>query len=77
MHTGNSFKIRYFERALSKILKKVDFIFLLNPVPFNGRSYQKQKGSGTSDQLLLRSQMKSRKILLFVIYYLTKFDDVM
>ena len=77
MHTGNSFKIRYFERALSKILKKVDFIFLLNPVPFNGRSYQKQKGSGTSDQLLLRSQMKSRKIILFVIYYLTKFDDVM
>ena len=37
---------------------------------------QKQKGSGTSDQSLLRSRNKFRKILLFVIYYLTRFDDV-
>ena len=45
-------KITYFERGLSKSLKKVNF-FLSNPVPFNGQSYQKQKGSGTGDQLLL------------------------
>ena len=77
MHTGNSFKIRYFERALSKILKKVDFIFLLNPVPFNGRSYQKQKGSGNIDQSLFRLRKKFKDISLFVVYYLTKFDDVM
>ena len=37
-------KIRYFERGLSKTLKK---LFLLNPVPFNGQNYQKQKGPGT------------------------------
>ena len=69
-------KIRYFERGSSKSFKKVNFIFLLNPVPFNGQSYLKQKGFGTSDQSLFRSQNKFRKIPLFVIYYLTKFDDV-
>ena len=35
-------KIRYFERGLSKNLKKVNFIFPLNPVPFHGQSYQKK-----------------------------------
>ena len=39
-------KIRYFERGLSKGLKKVNFIFLSNPIP------------------------------LLVMYYMTKFDDV-
>ena len=42
----------------------------------NGQSYQKQKGPGTSDQLLFRSQNKFRNIPLLVMYYLTKFDDV-
>ena len=40
-------------------------------------SYQKQKGPGTSHQSLFRSQNKFRKIPLFVIYYLTKIDDIM
>ena len=70
-------KIRYFERGLSKSLEKVDFIFLLSQVPFNGQSNQKQKGSETSDQSLFRLQNKFRKIPLFVIYYLTNFVDVM
>ena len=60
-----------------KALKKLTLFFLSNPVPFNGQSYQKQKGSGTSDQSLLKSRNNFRKIRLFVIYYLTKFDDVM
>ena len=47
-------KIRYFERALSKSLKKVNFIFSCEPIPFNGESYQKQKGPGTSGQSLFR-----------------------
>ena len=59
-----------------KALKKLTLFFLSNPVPFNGQSYQKQKGSGTSHQSLFRPQNKFRKIPLFVIYYLTKFDDV-
>ena len=43
-------KLRYFERRLSKILKKVNFIFLSNPVLFDGQSYQKQKVPGASYQ---------------------------
>ena len=68
-------KVGYFERGFSKSLKKGNFIFL-NPVPFNGQYYQKQKGPGTSDQLLFRLQNKFRKSPLLVMYYLTKFDDV-
>ena len=59
-----------------KALKKLTLFFLSNPVPFNGQSYQKQKGPGTSDQLLFRLQKKFRKIPLLAIFYLTKFDDV-
>ena len=36
-----------------KALKKLTLFFLSNPAPFNGQNYQKQKGSGTSDQSLL------------------------
>ena len=60
-----------------KVFKKLSLFFLSKPVPFNGQSYQKQKGSGTSDQPLFKSRNKFRKIPLFVIYYLTKLDDVM
>ena len=60
-----------------KPLKKSTLFFLPNPVPFNGQSYQNQKGPGTSDQLLFRLQNKYRKISLFVMYYVTKFDDVL
>ena len=59
-----------------KALKKLTLFFLLNPVPFNGQSYQKQKGPETSNQSLFRLQNKLRKITLLVIYYLTKFDDI-
>ena len=70
-------KIRYYERELSKSLKKVNFIFSFEPSPFNGQSYQKQKRPGTSDQLIFRLRNKFRKIPLLVMYYLNKFDDVM
>ena len=59
-----------------KPLKKSTLFFLPNPVPFNVESYQQQKGPGTSDQSLLRLQNMFTKIPLLVIYYLTKFDDV-
>ena len=59
-----------------KALKKLTLFFLSNPVSFNGQNYQKQKGSGTSDQSLFRLQNKFIYIPLFVIYYLTKFDYV-
>ena len=67
-------KLSYFERGLSKSLKKVTSFFLPNPVPFNRENYQ--KGTGTIDQLLFRLRKKFRKIPLLVMYYLTKFDDV-
>ena len=70
-------KVRYFERGLSKSLKKGNFIFFLsNPVSFNRQNYQKQKVPGTSDQSLFRLQSKFRKIPLLIMYCLTKFDDV-
>ena len=69
-------KVRYFERGLSKSLKKVTSFVLSNPVPFNRQNHQKQKGPGTSDQWLFRLQNKFRKIPLRVMYYLAKFDDV-
>ena len=40
------------------------------------QSYQKQMGPGASDQSLSRLQKKSKKMSLLVIYYLTKFDDI-
>ena len=33
-----------------KALKKLTLFVLLSPVPFNGQRYEKNKGSGTSDQ---------------------------
>ena len=59
-----------------KALKNVISFVLSNLVPFNRQNYQKQKGPGTSDQLLFRLPNKFRKIPLLVMYYLTKFDDV-
>ena len=47
----------------------------LNPVSFNGQSYQEQKEPGTSSQFF-RLQDKFRQIPLLVIHYLTKFDDI-
>ena len=60
-----------------KALKNLTLFFLLNPVPFNEQSYQKQKESGTSHQSLFWSQNKFKKVPLLVIYYLIKFDDMM
>ena len=64
-------KIGYFERGLSKSLKKIKFFFLLNPVSFNGKYCEKEKGLGNSDQSLCRLQNMSRKIILLVMHYLT------
>ena len=60
-----------------KALKKLTLFFLLSPVFFNGQNYQKQKGSGTSDQSLIRLENNFKNIPLFIIYYLTKFSGVM
>ena len=59
-----------------KAFKKLTLFFLLNPAPFSGQKYQKQKGPATSDQSLFRLENKFRKISLLVIHYLTKLNDV-
>ena len=59
-----------------KSLKKLTLFFLADPVSFNEQNYQKQE-SGTSGQLLFRLPNKFKNIPLIVIYYLTKFHDVM
>ena len=69
-------KVRYFERGLSKSLKKVSSFFLLNPVPFSRENYQKQKEPGTGDQSQFRLRKKFRKNPSLIMQYLTKFDDV-
>ena len=69
-------KITYFEKGYQRALKKLTLFFLLNQVSFNGQSCQKQKEPGTSDQSLFRLQSKFRKIPLLVLYYLTKFGDI-
>ena len=69
-------KIRYFERRLSKSLKKLTLFFPSNPALFHGQGNEKQKVPGTSNQSLFRLQFKFRKISLLKIYHLTKFDDV-
>ena len=63
------FKISYFESEL--------FTFSLKHSPFYWAKLSNTKGSGTSDQSLFRLENKFKNILLFVIYYLTKSDDVM
>ena len=63
-----------YQKALKK--KKVTSFVLLNPVSFNRQNFQKQRGPGTSDQWLFRLQNKFRKISLLVMYYQSKFDDV-
>ena len=77
LHARNSFKKEdILKEDYQKVLKKLTIYFLLNPVPFNGQSHQKQKGPETSDQLLFKLQNKFRKIPLLVMYYLTKFDHI-
>ena len=50
-----------------KPFKQSTLFFLLNPIPFNEQSYQKQKLPGTSAQSLFRLQNKFRKILIYIL----------
>ena len=59
-----------------KALKKVTSFLLSSQIPFNRQNYQKQMGPGTSDKWLFRLRNKFRKVPSLVMYYLTKFDDV-
>ena len=54
-----------------KALKKLTLFFLSNPVPFIGQEYEKQKGPGSSDQLLFMVT----KLLTFTFYFVI-FRDI-
>ena len=64
LHAGTSFKNKIFWKRIINYepLKKLTLFFLLNPVPFNGQCYKKQKGLGTSDQYLFKLWNKFKKI---------------
>ena len=55
-------KWNVFKDDYQKILKKLTLFFPFNPVPFGEQSYQRKKGSGTSDQLLLWLKNKFKNI---------------
>ena len=71
-------KIKHFEIELLKRLKRVNFIFLINLVPFNGKDYKKQKRPETSYLPTFRFHNKCTKIYLLVnktCSHLSKIDD--
>ena len=59
-----------------KFFKKLTLFSLSDPVPLKEQIQKKQKESGASDQSLFRLGNKFRNIRIVVMYYLTKFDDV-
>ena len=59
-----------------KGLEKVTSFFPSHLAPFNGQNCKKQKEPRTTDQSFFGLQNKFRKIPLLVVYYLTKFDDL-
>ena len=59
LHARNLFKNKIFWK---RIIKKPVTLFLpLNPVPFNGPSSQKQKGTGTKDKVTLQITKEVQK----------------
>ena len=61
-------KVRYFERGLSKSLKKGKLFFLSNPVPFNSQNYQKN-GPGTSEPVAIQvtKQVQKNSFISYVL----------
>ena len=62
-------KTRYFERGLSKNLKKLSSLFSFASCLFYGQDYVKQKGPETSCQSIFGLQNMFRKIPFLVIYH--------
>ena len=54
-------------RVIKKPLKNLILFFLSNPVSFNGQNYQKQKGLGTSDQLLSSCEVQKNSFISYVL----------
>ena len=61
LHARNSFETRYFERGLSKTLKKVNFIFSSKPSPFWCTKLSKTKGAWNWWPIALQVTKKVQK----------------
>ena len=48
------FKMEYLERRSSKTLQGLTLFFISKPISFNEQDHEKQKGSETSEQSLIR-----------------------
>ena len=71
-------KVRYFERGLSKSLEKGNFIFFQTQSLSIDKIIKNKKTIDETRLLLRLIQVTKQvqKIPLLVMYYLTKFDDV-
>ena len=71
-------KVRYFERGLSKSLEKGNFIFFQTQSLSIDKIIKNKKTIDEARLLLRLIQVTKQvqKIPLSVMYYLTKFDDV-
>ena len=69
LHVRNHFKIRQYERGLTKSIKNLTlFIYLfLNPVPFNGQDYEKQRGPRIRDQSPFTKQVQNDSFISDVL----------
>ena len=75
LNARNYFKSNILKVDYPKALKKVTSFFYQNQ-SLSIDKIIKKKAPGTSDQPVFRLRNKFRKIPLLVMYYLTKFDDV-
>ena len=55
------------KKDYQKALKKWTLFFLSNLVPFNGQSYQKQKGSRTSHQSFFTKQVQKKFFNCYIL----------
>ena len=70
LHARNSFKNKIFWKGIIKNLWKVNFIFFSNPVPFNGKSYIKNK-KGLELVTSRSSGYETRHKNLFISYQIS------
>ena len=57
-------QMKYFERGLSKIPKKSNFIYFLNSVPFPGNHYKNKRGLELVSSIFTDCQICSKVIFL-------------
>ena len=69
-------KIRYFESGLLKSIKNVTVFFLSNPVDLVDKIIKNKRGLELVTSSFSGYKTSSENFPLLVMYYLTKFDDV-